>query len=71
MNKGMFGHTAKVGSKGYVTLDPRTVKGKANARQPAMHDYLNQIIADPAEVAVMSSLEPRPSSAAMSPARST
>lgn len=52
MNKGMFGHRAKVDSKGYVTLEPKTVKGKANAQQQAMHDYLNQIIADPADVAV-------------------
>ena len=52
MNKGLFGHTAKVDSKGYVTLEPKTVKGKANAQQQAMHDYLNQIIADSADVAV-------------------
>jgi purine-nucleoside phosphorylase len=52
MNKGMFGHTATVDAKGYVTLEPKTIKGKANARQQAMHDYLKQIIADPADVAV-------------------
>jgi len=52
MNKGLFDHTAKVDSKGYVTLEPKTVKGKANAQQQAMHDYLTQIIADPADVTV-------------------
>lgn len=52
MNKGLFGFTAKLDGKGYVTLEAKAVKGKANARQQAMHDYLDKIISDPADVTV-------------------
>lgn len=52
MNKGLFGFTAKVDGKGYVALEAKAVKGKANAQQQAMHDYLDKIIADPADVTV-------------------
>jgi protein subunit release factor A len=54
MNKGLFGFTAKVDSKGYVTLEAKAVTGKAkaNAKQQAMHDYLNKIITDPADITV-------------------
>jgi hypothetical protein len=52
MNKGLFGFTAKLDGKGYVTLEAKATKGKANAQQQAMHDYLGKIISDPADVVV-------------------
>jgi hypothetical protein len=52
MNKGLFCFTAKVDGKGYVTLEAKAVKGKANAQQQAMHDHLEKIISDPADIAV-------------------
>jgi hypothetical protein len=52
MNKGLFGFTAKLDGKGYVTLEAKAAKGKANAQQQAMHDYLDKIISDPADIVV-------------------
>lgn len=52
MNKGLFGFTAKLDGKGYVALEAKATKGKANAQQQAMHDYLDKIISDPADVVV-------------------